>query len=105
MEKGSLGNIIRTQRLCKGYSQETLSEIVGITPTHMKHLESEHRKPSLEVLIKLMETLDFSFDSLVFPNSNDSRRKELLALLSDCPDHELNIITDLILSLKKNRSE
>ncbi len=105
MEKGSLGNTIRTQRLCKGYSQEALSEMVGITPTHMKHLESEHRKPSLEVLVRLMETLNFSFDSLVFPRTEETGRKELLALLSDCPDHELNIITDLIFSLKKNRQK
>ena len=103
MEKGSLGNAIRKHRICKGYSQEELAELAGITPTHMKHLESEHRKPSIEVLVNLMGILDLSFDALVFPQAEKTAQNEWMALLADCTKNEQKIIQDLILSLKKNR--
>lgn len=103
MERGILGNAIRNARIRKGYSQEELAELVGITPTHMKHIEGEHRKPSLEVLIKLMETLNLSFDMLVFSNIDEYKNNEWSVLLADCSKKELNIVRDLIFSLKKNR--
>lgn len=103
MERGLLGNAIRKARLKKGFSQEELAEIVDITPTHMKHLESEHRKPSIEVLEKLMLALDLSFDMLVFPEMETINASEWPVLLADCTPKELNIMKDLVLSIKKNR--
>lgn len=52
LEEGILGNSIRTARIKKGLPQEQLAELAGITPTHLKHIESEHRKPSIEVMNK-----------------------------------------------------
>lgn len=103
MERGILGNAIRNARIRKGYFQEELAELIGITPMHMKHLEGEHRKPSIEVLIKLMETLDLSFDSLVFSGIYEYKNNEWPIMLTDCSERELNIIRDLIFSIKKNR--
>lgn len=103
MQRGILGNAIRKARLEKGFSQEELAEIVDITPTHMKHLESEHRKPSIEVLEKLMIALDLSFDMIVFPEMEKIKTGEWPVLLADCSESELNIIRDVIISLKKNR--
>lgn len=104
MDKGILGNTIREARIKSGYSQEELAELLGISPTHIKHIESEHRKPSIEILIKLMELLHFSFDSLVFKNSERIVvEKEISISLTSCTDSELNIIQDLIHSLKKNK--
>lgn len=102
MEKGILGNTIRRKRIESGYSQEELAELLGITPTHLKHLESEHRKPSIEVLIKLMELLNFSFDSIVLPSTDRIEEKELILALSSCSTQELKILYDLLLSLRKN---
>ncbi len=48
-------------------SQEKLAELLNITPSHLKHIESEHRKPSLEVLFKAVVLLDISLDALLFP--------------------------------------
>ena len=104
MLHGTLGNTIRKKRIFLGYSQEELAEKIGITPTHMKHLESEHRKPSLEVLIRLMETLDMSFDMLVFPQMEQFKNNEWASMLSGCTQQELNVIQDLIVSMKKNRT-
>jgi transcriptional regulator with XRE-family HTH domain len=58
--------------LQKHLSQEELAELVEITPTHIKHIESEHRKPSLELLYRLVRTLNLSLDTLIFPEREDA---------------------------------
>ena len=104
LEKGLLGNTIRSARIKSGLSQEELAEHVGITPTHLKHIESEHRKPSIDVFIALIETLHFSADELIFPSkdADSSLLNNTLAAVKTCSPNELAIINDLILSLKKH---
>lgn len=105
LQKGILGNAIRTARINNNLSQEELAEKVGITPTHLKHLESEHRKPSIEVLFRLAKTLHFSLDNIVFSDSPlpEATTNEILALIATCSPRELQIIKDLIYSLLSNR--
>ncbi len=62
----SLGNVIRSARIQKGYTQEALSEILDITPSHLKQMEGGRRNPSVPLLFQMMELLDFSVDALVF---------------------------------------
>ena len=47
MQNIELGNAIRNARISRNLSQEDFSEMIGISPTHLKHIESEHRKPSI----------------------------------------------------------
>lgn len=104
-EKGVLGNTIHTARMENHLSQEELAELIGITPTHLKHLESEHRKPSIDVLFHLAKVLHFSLDHILF-QSEDCQSKqirEIENLMTDCSPAELNIIQDLLRSLQRNR--
>ena len=101
LKDGILGTAIRNARQKHNLSQEQLAELVEITPTHLKHIESEHRKPSIEVLFRLCQTLHLSLDNLIFP-SETTRIEEILPLLSSCSANELNIIEDLLISFKKN---
>lgn len=88
-----LGNALRDARMKKGYTQEQLSEILDITPGHLKHMEGGRRKPSVPLLFQMMELLDFSVDALVFPdrgtqevihtNGLTARQREALARLVD----------------------
>lgn len=105
MQKGTLGNTIRNARIENHLSQETLAETVGITPTHLKHIESEHRKPSIDVLFKLAETLHFSLDNIIFPEENTYKLKlqEIYNLIPSCTEKELQIIIDMVRSLTQNR--
>lgn len=105
LEKGILGNAIRNARIENKLSQEELAEIVGITPTHLKHIESEHRKPSIEVLFRLAKTLHFSLDNILFDSRGLRREKirEIENLLTLCSEKELQITQNLIHSLLENR--
>ena len=72
-EMRDLGEAIRSARMRKGLTQETLAEMLDITPIHLKNMESSRRKPSVPMLFALMELLDFSVDALVFPDRPGSR--------------------------------
>ena len=63
----ALGEAIRSARMKKGYTQERLSEMLDITPIHLKNIEGSRRLPSVPLLFQMMALLDFSVDALVFP--------------------------------------
>ena len=95
MQPGLLGDTIRQARIDNKLTQEQLAELVQITPTHLKHIESEHRKPSIEVLFALAETLHFSLDALFITDGSKehSRRKnELQLLINTYSDNELDVL-------------
>ncbi len=98
-----LGNAIREARLYNNLSQEDLAELVGITPTHLKHLESEHRKPSIEVLFRIAKILHMSIDNIVFKNENDEFNHALV-LLKSCNENEIILVADIIKSIIKYRT-
>ena len=67
-----LGEAIRSARMKKGLTQEALSELLDITPVHLKNIESSRRKPSVPLLFQMMAVLDFSVDALVFPQRGEA---------------------------------
>lgn len=97
MEKGCLGNAIRNARLKANITQEDLSEKLGISVTHLKHIESEHRLPSVPLLIKIMTVVGMSFDDVVFDAPKESKfLNNTINLLRQCPDRDLNIINETL---------
>ena len=88
-----LGNTIRSSRIKKGYTQEALSELLDITPSHLKQMEGGRRNPSVPLLFQMRELLAFSVDALVFPERESApaihtdglteREAEALARLVD----------------------
>lgn len=86
---------LREARLEKNYTQEYLAELLNITPTHMKHIESGHRKPSIEVYFKMVEVLGFSTDSFLLEEASpktETARRELALLLTQCDCDQLRVI-------------
>ena len=90
-----LGMGLREARLEKNYTQEYLAELLNITPTHMKHIESGHRKPSIEVYFKMVEVLGFSTDSFLLKEASaktETARRELALLLMQCDCDQLRVV-------------
>lgn len=104
MERGILGNAIRAARMEMGITQEKLAELVDIAPTHLKHIEGEHRKPSIGVLFNLAQVLQLSLDNLLFPtNEYNSEYHYAELLLKSCNEKELKLVIDLIKAIQNNR--
>ncbi len=98
-----IGQRIKTQRLAKKLTQEKLSEMVGIGPSHMSHIESGTTIPSFEVFIAILNALDCSADVLLCREISAAKPicdNWLTHLISDCDPTETKILSDALIDLK-----
>ena len=71
MHKNSdmLGAILKTAREKAGITVEALAENIGITERYLYRIENEGKKPSYEVLYKLIRELSIPPDSIFYPEN------------------------------------
>lgn len=99
-----IGQRIKKKRIEKGLTQEKLSELIGIGPSHMSHIESGTTVPSFEVFIAILNTLACSADELLCREVKvaapllDSWLTELVA---DCDPVERKILSDILIAAKQ----
>lgn len=62
MDKAALGNKIREARREKGYTQHVLARKADIGVMYLGEIERGLKMPSMNVFIKIIETLDISAD-------------------------------------------
>ena len=60
-----LGSKIQRTRKSQGYSQEKLAELIGVSRTHMGHIEQGRKSPSLELLEKIAKILRVKVNELI----------------------------------------
>lgn len=70
MESGNkiLGNNIKAYRNAKGWSQEELAHLAGITPAHLGHIERGEGNPTLLTLFSVSNALQVDLSELVKSN-------------------------------------
>jgi len=100
-----LGKRVSQIRNSKGYTQEKLSELSGISPTHLSHIECAHTKASLEKFVVLANALDVTLDDFFC----DSLKKatlpyinEIVELSKDCSEKEIRIFCSTLKALKES---
>lgn len=99
MDYYQIGQRIRKFRRACGMSQEELAEKIGISTTHMSHIETGNTKLSLPVLVEIAVVLNVRTDEIIFENSNTSKSTymdEISDILDTCSAQELGIISDVI---------
>jgi transcriptional regulator with XRE-family HTH domain len=77
IDNGSLGALIKRARLDKGYTQDTLAEMVGLGSRQIAAIEKGESKTRYANLEKLIQVLDISADAIFRPEA-----------LSRAPDQE-----------------
>lgn len=109
MDYYQIGQRIRKFRKACNISQEELAEKVGISTTHMSHIETGNTKLSLPVLVAIAAALEVRTDDIIFEKSSPSKgvyMGEISNVLDACSTQELEIISDVIkataISLKKH---
>lgn len=91
---------IRKGRKNKKITQEELE----VSPTHVKHIESGHRKPSIEILFEITKILNISLDGVVFSKNESARtdtRKEIDRLLDVSDEASLHFILSVLEALRE----
>lgn len=93
-EPETLGEIIKNARLRADITMETLAERVDITERYLYRIENEGKKPSFDVLYKLIRELAISADSIFYPEKplKDSEIENLIRLLSTCDERSLEVV-------------
>lgn len=109
MDYYEIGQRIRKLRKAHGLSQESLAEKIGISTTHMSHIETGNTKLSLPVLVDLAGVFNVQVDDLLSdrqPPLKSTIMNEMLQILDSCTPQQLKIVEDmiraLVISLNKN---
>ncbi|MPL87842.1 hypothetical protein SDC9_33852 [bioreactor metagenome] len=100
-----LGSILKTARKIKGLTREQLAEIINITPRYLMSIENENKKPSYDVLFRLVRELGISADTIFYPENQHPNTKveQLVRSLYLCDERDLKIATATIQALIDNK--
>ena len=99
-----VGQRIKEKRIERGLTQEKLSELVGIGPSHMSHIESGSTVPSFEVFISILNALNCSADELLCREVATAKpllNSWLSDIIADCDNTETKILTDIVVAAKQ----
>ena len=103
MDYYKIGQRIRKFRKAYHLSQEQLAEKVGISTTHMSHIETGNTKLSLPLFVKLANVLSIQTDELLHdtPQKNKTAIKgELEEIMDSCSMQDIQIIEDVVKAVK-----
>lgn len=98
-----IGQRVRKFRKAYGLSQEELAEKVGISTTHMSHIETGNTKLSLQVLVDLALALEVKTDELLFddtPSDKSDCAAEITGLIESCSAVEAKLLKEILFSVK-----
>ena len=106
-EPETLREILKTARMRADITMETLAERVDITERYLYRIENEGKKPSFDVLYKLIRELAIPADSIFYPEkpSKDSEVEDLVRMLYSCDDRSLKIIRATVKAALESQTE
>lgn len=90
----TLGEIIKNARTNADMTVEALANRVGISERFIYRIENEGKKPSYDLLYKLIRELAIVPDRIFFPEKQieDSEMETLIRMLYSCDARALQII-------------
>ncbi len=96
--KNRLGNSVREARLKLGFSQEKLTEVIGIDSKTILNIESGTGNPRLENLLALVDYLHISIDIARDPNllETSPARTKLLLQLQDLSEQDVDAMIPVL---------
>lgn len=78
-----IGTRIKEARNEKGLTQKALAEKLDVSTITIQNYENNRRKPSLEMINKISEALDMTFNDLVNDYSNINPRERIINALNN----------------------
>ncbi|WP_444509091.1 helix-turn-helix domain-containing protein [Clostridioides difficile] len=101
----AIGQRIKIARIRKRLTQDTVSELINITPSHMSNIETGKSSVSLQTLIAIANVLGVSIDELLCDTILESKvvfEKELSEVLKDCNEYEIRVLVDILKASKES---
>lgn len=94
----AIGKRIKIARIKADLTQEKLSEMVGVSPTHLSNIETGTTRVSLNAIISIANALHITSDDLLCDNVVKAKvqfEKDIALILEDCDEYEIRIIRDM----------
>lgn len=96
----AIGNRIRKYRWESKISQEELAEAVGISTTHMSHIETGATKLSLTVLANISLALNVSADLILNGDKTATKNSEIDNIFSSSDERQTRILLEVARATK-----
>lgn len=103
MDYYAIGQRIRKIRKAHGLSQEELAEKVGISTTHMSHIETGNTKLSLPVFVALADALEVRTDEMLSDGEFSARSASIegiIRILDTCTAQQIKVLEDILKAAK-----
>ena len=96
-----LGKILKDARESAEISISVLSQKIGVSKRYLYEIEAGKKKPSFDVLYRLVRELYISSDLIFYPEklSKNSEVENLIRMLSVCDDNELSLVMATVKAL------
>jgi len=89
-----LGVILKAARKNNNLTREQLAERINISPRYLMSIENENKKPSYNVLFRLIRELGISADTIFYPEGKYTTTEidQFTRLLYQCDERDLKIL-------------
>ena len=96
----TLGEIIKNARIKADITVEDLAAKVGVGERFIYRIENEGKKPSYDILYKLIRELSILPDQIFFPEklTENSEMESIVRMLYNCDERSLRIIKATIIA-------
>ena len=100
----AIGKRIKIARITADLTQEKLSEMVGVSPTHLSNIETGTTRVSLHTIVNIANALNITSDDLLCDNVIQAKvqiEQDIAAVLEDCDEYEIRVIRDMAAATKE----
>ena len=98
-----MGKAIRDKRIALGYTQQALGDKVGRTASQIGQIERGITKPSVDVLIKIVDALSLDANLMFSDREVSDELKDTMVLLEQVdPEHKKFIIDIIRMAYKQS---
>lgn len=104
LEYKAIGKRIKIARIKADLTQEKLSEMIGVSPTHLSNIETGTTRVSLKTIVSIANALHITSDDLLCYNVIKAKvqiEQDIAAVLEDCDEYEIRVIRDMAAAAKE----
>ena len=100
-----IGKRIQKARNAMGFTQEALSEKIGVSTNYLSKIEGAHEHPNLELLGKISTAADVSLTELLTGVVEERQylQKDFADILDSCSPEKTRLIYDMALRISQEK--
>ncbi|MDY4819142.1 MAG: helix-turn-helix transcriptional regulator [Bacilli bacterium] len=99
-----LGDVIKSSRQRSEITMEELAYKIGVTERYLYRIENENKKPSFDVLFRLIRELSIDPDEIFYPEKQSfaPETNHFIHMLYTCDERSITISKEILKILLNN---